>query len=212
MPAMQRVYVLRRLRGLARGLAVVALSVGALVALICALVVAEGQRDDLQDSGVGRVGAAIVLGAAQWNSDPSPVLRARLDHALDLYRRGQVRLIVLTGGVAPGDTTSEAGAGKQYLIERGLPAEVLLTEDTSTTTWENLRNSVPLVQSNRIGAVVLVSDPFHMLRALKMTRDLGLIAYGSPTRTSPISDSRAQQARYVVREAWAYLLYLFARQ
>ena len=209
---MQRVYVLRRLRGLARGLAVVALSVGALVALICALVVAEGQRDDLQDSGVGRVGAAIVLGAAQWNSDPSPVLRARLDHALDLYRRGQVRLIVLTGGVAPGDTTSEAGAGKQYLIERGLPAEVLLTEDTSTTTWENLRNSVPLVQSNRIGAVVLVSDPFHMLRALKMTRDLGLIAYGSPTRTSPISDSRAQQARYVVREAWAYLLYLFARQ
>jgi uncharacterized SAM-binding protein YcdF (DUF218 family) len=210
--AMQRLYVARGLRGFVRGLLLVAVIVVAMLGLICALIVLEGQRDDLRNLGVGRVGAAVVLGAAQWSGDRSLVQRARLDHALDLYRRGQVRLIVLTGGVGAGDTLSEAAAGKQYLLGRGLPAEALLTEDHSTTTWENLRNSVPLIQSNQIGAVVLVSDPFHMLRSLKMARDLGLIAYGSPTRTSPISASRWQAARYVVREAWDYLRYLFFRQ
>ena len=209
---MQRLYVARGLRGFARGLMLAAVSLLAVMALICVLIVLEGQRDDLQNLGVGRAGAAIVLGVAHWSGDRSPVLRARLDHALDLYRRGQVRLIVLTGGAGAGDTLSEAATGKQYLLGRGLPAEALLTEDHSTTTWENLRNSAPLIQSNQIGAVVLVSDPFDMLRALKMARDLGLIAYGSPTRTSPISASRWQEARYVVREAWAYLVYLFFRR
>jgi uncharacterized SAM-binding protein YcdF (DUF218 family) len=212
MPDMRRWYVGRRLRGLARGFMLAVVSVVAAMALICVLIVLEGQRDDLQNLGVGRAGAAIVLGAAQWGGDRSPVLRARLDHALDLYRRGQVRLIVLTGGAAAGDTLSEAAAGKQYLLGRGMPAEALLNEDHSTSTWENLRNSAPLIQSNQIGAVVLVSDPCQMLRSLKMARDLGLIAYGSPTRTSPISASRWQEARYVVREAWAYLVYLFFRQ
>jgi uncharacterized SAM-binding protein YcdF (DUF218 family) len=212
MPAMQRSYVARGLRGFVRGLMLAIVSAVAMLALICLLIVLEGQRDDLQNLGVGRAGAAIVLGAAQWSGGRLPLLRARLDHALDLYRRGQVRLIVLTGGVGAGDAISEAAAGKQYLLGRGLPAEALLTEDHSTTTWENLRNSVALIQSNQIGAVVLVSDRFHMLRSLKMTRDLGLIAYGSPTRISPISGNRWQQARYVVSEAWAYLVYLFFRQ
>jgi len=209
---MQRLYVARGLRGFARGLVRAAVSVVALMALICVLIVLEGQRDDLQNLGVGRAGAAIVLGAAQSGGDPSPVLHARLDHALDLYRRGQVRLIVLTGGAGRGNTASDAAAGKQYLLGRGLPAEALLTEEHSTSTWENLRDSAPLIQSNQIGAVVLVSDPFHMLRSLKMARDLGLIAYGSPTRTSPVSANRWLEARYIIREAWAYLVYLFFRQ
>jgi uncharacterized SAM-binding protein YcdF (DUF218 family) len=182
------------------------------MALICVLIVLQAQRDDLQNLGVGRAGAAIVLGAVQSGGDRLPLLHARLDHALDLYRRGQVRLIVLTGGGGAGDTLSAAAAGKQYLLGRGLPAEALLTEEHSTSTWENLRGSALLIQSSQIGAVVLVSDPFHMLRSLKMARDLGLIAYGSPTRTSPISGSHWLDARYVVREAWAYLVYLFFRQ
>src|SRR5215211_1570801 len=116
MPAMRRLYVARGLRGLARGLALAALSVVAMLALICVLIVLQGRRDDLQNLGVGRVGAAIVLGATQWSGDQSPALRARLDHALDLYRRGQVRLIVLTGAVGAGETVSQAAAGKQYLL------------------------------------------------------------------------------------------------
>jgi len=205
-------YAFRLLAGFLRGLIVIAVALLALLGLVCALIAAQGRRDEARQVGAGQVGAALVLGAAQWNGDPSPVLRARLDHALDLYRRGQVRQIILTGGVGPGDTTSEAAAGKQYLIEQGLAADALLLEDRGTTTWESLQNAVPLARANRIGAVMLVSDPFHMLRSIKMARDLGLIAYGSPTRSSPIVAGSAEEARYILREAWAYMVYLFARE
>ncbi|HJZ46028.1 MAG TPA: YdcF family protein [Roseiflexaceae bacterium] len=205
-------YAIRLLAGFLRGLVITAFTVLALLGLVCGLIVMQGRRDEAQQVGGGRVGAALVLGAAQWNGDPSPVLRARLDHALELYRRGQVRQIILTGGTGSGDTISEAAAGKQYLIEHGIAADALLLEEHGTTTWESLRNAVPLARANRIGAVLLVSDPFHMLRSIKMARDLGLIAYGSPTRTSPISVGSAEEMRYVLREAWAYLVYLFMRQ
>jgi uncharacterized SAM-binding protein YcdF (DUF218 family) len=205
-------YAIRLLAGFLRGLILIAVSILVLLGLICVLIVAQGRRDEAQQVGAGQVGAALVLGAAQWNGDPSPVLRARLDHALDLYRRGQVRQIILTGGVGTGDTTSEAAAGKKYLVEHGMTADALLLEDQGTTTWESLRNAVPLARANRIGAVLLVSDPFHMLRSIKMARDLGLIAYGSPTRSSPIAAGSAEEARYIVREAWAYMVYLFVRQ
>ncbi|HEU5098627.1 MAG TPA: YdcF family protein, partial [Roseiflexaceae bacterium] len=198
--------------GFLRGLILFAITLLLLIGLICALIIVQGRRDEALQVGGGRVGAALVLGAAQWNGDPSPVLRARLDHALELYRRGQVRQIILTGGTGPGDTTSEAAAGRQYLIDQGLAADALLLEDQGTTTWESLQNAVSLARANRIGAVMLVSDPFHMLRSIKMARDLGLIAYGSPTRTSPIATGSAEEARYVLREAWADLVYLFVHQ
>ena len=205
-------YAIRLLAGFLRRLIVIAVALLVLLGLVCALIVAQGRRDEAQQVGAGQVGAALVLGAAQWNGDPSPVLRARLDHALELYRRGQVRQIILTGGVGSGDTTSEAAAGKQYLIDRGMTADALLLEEQGTTTWESLRNAAPLARTNRIGAVLLVSDPFHMLRSIKMARDLGLIAYGSPTRSSPISAGSAEETRYILREAWAYMVYLFARE
>ena len=205
-------YAIRLLAGFLRRLIVIAVALLVLLGLVCALIVGQGRRDEAQQVGAGQVGAALVLGAAQWNGDPSPVLRARLDHALELYRRGQVRQIILTGGVGSGDTTSEAAAGKQYLIDRGMTADALLLEEQGTTTWESLRNAAPLARTNRIGAVLLVSDPFHMLRSIKMARDLGLIAYGSPTRSSPISAGSAEETRYILREAWAYMVYLFARE
>jgi uncharacterized SAM-binding protein YcdF (DUF218 family) len=204
-------YAIRLLAGFLRGLIIIAVTLLALLGLVCGLIVIQGRRDEARQIGAGHVGAALVLGAAQWNGDPSPVLRARLDHALELYRRGQVRQIILTGGTGPGDTTSEAAVGKRYLIAQGLAADALLLEEQGTTTWESLRNAVPLARANRIGAVLLVSDPFHMLRSIKMARDLGLIAYGSPTRTSPIASGSAEETRYVLRESWAYLVYLFAR-
>jgi uncharacterized SAM-binding protein YcdF (DUF218 family) len=205
-------YATRLLAGFLRGLILITVSLLVLLGLVCVLIVAQGRRDEAQQVGAGQVGAALVLGAAQWNGNPSPVLRARLDHALDLYRRGQVRQIILTGGVGAGDTTSEAAAGKQYLVDHGMTADALLLEDQGTTTWESLRNAVPLARANRIGAVLLVSDPFHMLRSIKMARDLGLIAYGSPTRSSPIAAGSAEEARYILREAWAYMVYLFAHE
>jgi uncharacterized SAM-binding protein YcdF (DUF218 family) len=205
-------YAFRLLAGFLRGLIAIVVTLLALLGLVCALIVIQGRRDEAQQVGAGQVGAALVLGAAQWNGDPSPVLRARLDHALELYRRGQVRQIILTGGIGAGDTISEAAAGKQYLIDRGMTADALLLEEQGTNTWESLHNAVPLARANRIGAVLLVSDPFHMLRSIKMARDMGLIAYGSPTRSSPIATGSAEETRSVLREAWAYMLYLFARE
>jgi uncharacterized SAM-binding protein YcdF (DUF218 family) len=204
---MRNLHVWRILKGFLRGLLLCIACVAVLVAVVCGLIVVQGQREEARESG-----AAIVLGAAQWNGNPSPVLRARLDHALDLYRRGIVGKIILTGGVAPGDRLSEAAAGKQYLVAQRLPAEALLLEEKSTTTWENMQNAAALARAGGISSVLLVSDPFHMLRSLKMARDLGLVAYGSPTRTSPISGNRVEEVRYIMREAWAYLMYLFARQ
>lgn len=187
------------------GLAVGSLTI--LVAMVYILILIQGTRDEARPAN-----AAVVLGAAQWDGNPSPVLQARLDHAIDLYRRGFVRSIVLTGGVGRNDTLSEAAASQKYLVDQGLPAEALLLEDQGATTWESMHNAVSLMHEHRINTVLIVSDPFHMLRSLKMARDMGLEAYGSPTRTSPISANRFEEARYTLRETWAYIAYIFAQQ
>lgn len=210
MRSMQTLISGRAWRRLTRRLLIVALAALLLLALLCTLIALQGRHDDLRQPGVARVGAAIVLGAALAGDAPPPNLRARLDHALDLYRRGQVRRIILTGGRTPGASVSEAAAGRRYLLDRGLAAEALLLEEASTSTWQNLQNSRSLVLANDLGAVVLVSDATHMLRALKMARDLGLTAYGSPV--PPGAGSLAQQAGAAAGEALKYLVYLFARR
>jgi len=207
MPYMRNPQVQRMLKGFVRGLLMSVISVFLFVLCICILIVVQGSRDEQRQSA-----AAIVLGASQWNGEPSPVFRARLNHAMDLYRRGLVGKIILTGGTAEGDTISEAEAGRRYLVAQNLPNEVLLLDEQSTTTWENLQNAAEIARNNGINSVLLVSDPFHMLRSLKMARDLHLVAYGSPTRTSPISGNRLEELRYIAREAGAYLIYVLAQR
>ncbi len=130
---------------------------------------------------------------------------------------------ICTGAARCSGSSSPAGLARatrhprrppaaSILPARAFPPENVLLEETGTTTWESLRQAAAIARKNRIGAVMLVSDPFHMLRSLKMAHDLGLVAYGSPTRTSPISGNTAEETRYVFREAWAYLVYLFAGQ
>jgi uncharacterized SAM-binding protein YcdF (DUF218 family) len=173
---------------------------------IVGLIITQGTRDEVRQAD-----AAIVLGAAQWNGDPSPVLEARLNHALDLYRRGIVNKIILTGGVGEGDAASEASVSQKYLIERQVPAQDLLLDEESVTTWQNIQNAAEIARLNGINSVIIVSDPFHMLRSLKMSRDLQMNAYGSPTRSSPISRNQIEELRYVFRESWAYVAYIFFR-
>ena len=193
-------------RGIARSLVLALLSLILLLALICVLIAFQGRRDETQPAG-----AAVVLGAAQWNGTPSPALRARLDHALDLYRRGTVSKIILTGGVGEGDSISEAAAGRDYLVAQGVATTTLLLEQQGTTTWESMQNAAELARANGVNSVLLVSDAYHMLRSLKMARDLGLNAYASPIR--PVNGvSSLEEARYVLREASAYLAYVFARE
>lgn len=151
----------------------------------------------------------VVLGTAQWNGRPSPDLQARLDHAYDLYHEGYAPMIVLTGGTGPGDTYSESGVSKTYLEGRGVPASAMRTVG-GLTTWQNLQEA-RATQLRDNEKVLLVSDPFHMFRVKRMAEDLGLIAFTSPTQTSPIRPNTPLEYRYVVRECFAYLAYLFVQ-
>jgi len=130
--------------------------------------------------------AIIVLGAAQYNGTPSPVLAARLDHAIDLYRAHIAPVIVVTGGRQPGDQYTEAGASADYLHEHGVPDQAILREDTSRTSWESLEAAARFLKSRGMVRVVLVSDPYHSERISAIADDVGLDAVTSPTRTSPI--------------------------
>lgn len=142
--------------------------------------------------------AIVVLGAAQYVGRPSPVLRARLDHAIDLWRRGLAPRIIFTGGFGDRDTTSEAAVGQRYAIEHGVPPSAIMIENAGRSTSESLQQVATLMESEPTPEVILVSDPFHMLRLSILARRFGLTPYTSPTRTSPISTNK--------REAWKYAL------
>src|SRR5437773_2412024 len=142
--------------------------------------------------------AIVVLGAAQYVGRPSPVLRSRLDHAIDLWKRGLAPRIIFTGGFGDRDTTSEAAVAERYAIEHGVPPRVILIENAGRSTAESLQHVAELMEAEPTRDVILVSDPFHMLRLSILARRFGLAPYTSPTRTSPISINR--------REAWKYML------
>jgi uncharacterized SAM-binding protein YcdF (DUF218 family) len=147
------------------------------------------------------VAAIVVLGAAQYVGRPSPVLRARLDHSIDLYRRGLAPRIIFTGGFGDHDTTSEAAVGQRYAIEHGVPARAIMIENSGRSTSESLQNVAKLMDAEPTREVILVSDPFHMLRLSIIARRYGMIPYASPTRTSPISLSRKESWKYALAES-----------
>lgn len=130
--------------------------------------------------------AIVVLGAAQYDGTPSPAFAARLDHARELYREGIAPLVVVTGGKQPGDRFTEAAAGADYLIARGVPDDAILRETTSRSSWESLQASARFLFPRGVRRVVLVSDPFHSLRVRLTAEEIGFDAVTSPTRTSPI--------------------------
>ena len=175
--------------------ATVALVAAWLVAL--GAVIAWGSRDRARPSD-----AIVVLGAAQYWGRPSPVLRARLDHAVALWRRRMAPRLVLTGGVGVGDTTSEAAVSRKYVIGRGIPDGAILLETTGRTTQESLRSVAGILRSRNEERVILVSDPFHMLRLDILARRFGLVPYTSPTRTSPISANTGETWRYYINESF----------
>ena len=138
--------------------------------------------------------AIIVLGAAQYNGRPSPVLAARLDHAIELYRKHIAPVIVVTGGREPGDRYTEAGASAEYLHQHGIVDTAILRETTGRTSWESLEAAARFLDESSHGARRLVSDPYHSERIEAIAHDVGLDAVTSPTRTSPIKGVAALQA------------------
>jgi uncharacterized SAM-binding protein YcdF (DUF218 family) len=132
------------------------------------------------------VDAIVVLGAAQYDGRPSPVLAARLDHALELWQEGYADRIVVTGGRRPGDRFTEATASADYLIARGVPDSAILREVQGTSTWQSLAATARILRNRGLQSVLVVSDPYHSLRARETARELGLDAHASPTLTSPV--------------------------
>jgi uncharacterized SAM-binding protein YcdF (DUF218 family) len=138
-----------------------------------------------------RSDAIIVLGAAEYDGRPSPVLAARLDHAILLYEKGIAPVIVVTGGKEPGDRFTEAGASADYLHKHAIPDRAILRETTGRTSWESLEAAARFLEHDGMKRVVLVSDPYHSARIKAIAHEVGLDAVTSPTRTSPIKGMSA---------------------
>jgi uncharacterized SAM-binding protein YcdF (DUF218 family) len=145
--------------------------------------------------------AIVVLGAAQYAGRPSPVLTARLDHAIALYRSNVAPRLIVTGGKANGDITSEAETSARYARQHGVPGSAIILEDESRSTTEQMHAVARIARSRQLHRVILVSDRFHMLRLLLTAWKLDLKAYGSPTRSSPILLTDRAGMRYVLAES-----------
>ncbi len=144
---------------------------------------------------------ALVLGAAVDGDSPSPVFAARLDHAIALYEKGRVAKLMLTGGRSDGDSLSEAAAGREYAIARGVAAEDILTEEISRTTRQNILEAQRVMKDEGVPTALVVSDPMHLRRAMLMARSLGLGAQPSAT---PHTRYRSWQTKapFLLREVY----------
>lgn len=156
--------------------------VGALLVLFVGVTFVQVWRTAGVDD-PGPADAVVVLGAAQYDGDPSPVLRARLDHALGLWRAGHAPLIVVTGGRQEGDRFTQAAAGYVYLRERGVPDEALLLEVDGDSTYTELAATARILRNRGLGSALLVSDAYHSRRLLEIADEVGLDAGVSPTDT-----------------------------
>jgi uncharacterized SAM-binding protein YcdF (DUF218 family) len=164
----------------------------------------RGNRDDSRAAD-----AIVVLGAAQYNGVPSPLFQRRLDHAIQLYRDGIAPILIVTGGKGRElDVTTEAEAAEAYAISRGVPKTAILAEDRGTNTLESLRSVGSILHDHGLRSAVLVSNRTHMLRSLRMARDLGIEAYGSPTTaTSPAESTLGAQVEDTIHEIGGLGLY-----
>ncbi|SFE41587.1 YdcF family protein [Blastococcus tunisiensis] len=151
--------------------------------------------------------AIVVLGSAQYNGVPSSIFEARLEHAIALYEQGVAPRIVTVGGRAEGDEFTEAEAGREYLANAGVPEDALLAVEQGVDTLQSMRVVAAAFDERGWGSAVVVTDPWHAMRAERMAEDAGIEAESSPTRQGPAVQTRATQLRYIVRETAAYLLY-----
>lgn len=145
--------------------------------------------------------AIVVLGAAQYNGRPSPVLKARLDHAVELFREGLAPAVVVTGGIGPGDRMSEATVGHRYLRSLAVPDSAIIVRPDGRTTEESMRSVADWMHERDLARALLVSDPFHMARLRIEAHRADLTAFTSPTRTSPITPGSRIELGYLALEA-----------
>ncbi|MGI8762617.1 MAG: YdcF family protein [Ilumatobacteraceae bacterium] len=150
------------------------------------------------------VDAIVVLGAAQYDGEPSPQLAARLDHVAELWPREVAPVVVTTGGGRPGDRFTEAQASASYLAERGVPESAILLENAGSTTFESMENVAAELEQRGLDRVLIVTDPYHALRSRLIAEEAGLEAYVSPTTTSVVTGGTALKRE--LREAGGVML------
>lgn len=185
-------------------LALALLIVVTVVGLAAVTVWREAHHDDASD--VETADAIVVLGAAQYDGTPSPVFRGRLEHAALMFRQGRADYVIVLGSNQPGDRTTEAASGRDYLIAHGVPASAVVTVPFGHTSWESLRAAAKAMDDRGLHSAFLVSDPWHNARIERMAADLGLQGYASATWTSAY-DTKVTRLTEYARETLAYLYY-----
>jgi uncharacterized SAM-binding protein YcdF (DUF218 family) len=167
-----------------------------LLYVVCGLVVASGVYGAVNFASIIVVGsrdagktsdAIVVMGAAQYDGRPSPQLAARLDHAKSLWDDKRAPLIAVTGGKMEGDRFTEAEASRRYLIDAGVPEEVIVGEDKGVATWDSIVALAPVLRTNNVQSVIVVTDPYHEQRSVLSFRQEGFAASASATSSSPLS-------------------------
>ena len=163
---------------------------------------AQGDRDERRSAD-----AIVVLGAAQFNGTPGGVFEARLRHAVSLYDEGLASYLIVTGGKLPGDRTTEAATARRWAIEHGVPEDAILGEDKGRNTLGSIEAVARIMRDHGLTSAVFVSDQTHMLRVLRMASDQGIVAWGSPTRTSPSDSDEARRRKALVHELAGLVAY-----
>ena len=158
----------------------------------------------------GTAQAAIVLGAAVWGERPSPVFRERIQHGIDLVHSGRVGALILTGGRGEGQSLAESEVARAYAMAQGVSAQRIHVETRSHITYENLREAKAIMEREGWTTALLVSDPLHMKRAVRMARDLGIEARPSPTPSSAYRTWHSKLG-FLVRETFFYCAYWVLR-
>ncbi len=180
------------------GLALLALAVE--VAHVAERIAHQSTVDEAQPADI-----ILVLGAAEYRGKPSPVLRARLDHALALYKRGLAPRILTTGGAGGDPVYTEGDVGRSYLVSRGVPSEAIVVDAEGASTAYSTAASAEIMRRMGLKSCIVVSDGYHIFRAKRMLQVSGVKVYGSPRSLNAPDDWRERWL--YVRQAIGYLLW-----
>jgi uncharacterized SAM-binding protein YcdF (DUF218 family) len=171
------------------------------LAAICAGIVGEASRQEIHTAD-----AILVFGAAEYSGRPSPVYRARLDHAFDLFQHGVAPVVITTGGAAADPSFSEGGVGHDYLMHRGIPDSNLIAETQGSDTAKSAERIAVIMRANHMHSCVAVSDAYHVFRIRKLLEHQGMQVYVSP-RPDSRPHSLWQRSEAVLREAASYMVW-----
>ena len=177
-----------------------AIAVAAYLTFIASEIQRQSNIDEARPTDV-----IIVMGAAEYRGKPSPVLRARIDHALDLYRRKLAPRILTTGGAGGDPVYTEGEVARNYLVRQGVPSEAILVESEGESTWQSTAIAAEMMRRMNLRSAIVVSDGYHIFRTKKMLEFRGLDVYGSPRPEEPKGTWREKSLFF--RQAVGYLLW-----